>query len=387
VVTLFASVNNLSQAEEKSTVAGMMLADNAGRISTKQELDDEGLSDIKSRYSAEEVEIGNEPGSKRVKRNRKNAARQAAKGKGKTNNVFEADRETRDDLKVGSIEFSNLKELSPDYLLSKITVKSLDEGYGIDYNQDKLTIHTSYNKKIISVIEYVKDSILEGKSIKLVSRLISENNNFQNISETTLSDEEKTLLIEKIKNLEQTRYQEIMTKYDEQTKNIENLIKTVYDRKAGLEQIQRELISLNTMINLPETSGTSVSTESPLSSETPEEAGMSSVLADEIKDCYVNSFCSLFRFNSLSDKNIYFYGYLLRHHTIREYFRKIAQGSTRFNLSKESFKNLSLLVSKLGEQQKIADCLLSLDEKIAVETEQVVQLQQHKKGLLQQLLV
>jgi len=124
-----------------------------------------------------------------------------------------------------------------------------------------------------------------------------------------------------------------------------------------------------------------------ISSETPEEAGMSSVLADEIKDCYVNSFCSLFRFNSLSDKNIYFYGYLLRHHTIREYFRKIAQGSTRFNLSKESFKNLSLLVSKLDEQQKIADCLLSLDEKIAVETEQVVQLQQHKKGLLQQLLV
>ena len=39
------------------------------------------------------------------------------------------------------------------------------------------------------------------------------------------------------------------------------------------------------------------------------------------------------------------------------------------------------------EQQKIADCLLSLDEKIAAETEQVAQLQQRKKGLLQQLLV
>ena len=49
VVTLFVSVNNLSQAEEKSTVAGMMLADNAGRISTKEELDNEGISDIKSR--------------------------------------------------------------------------------------------------------------------------------------------------------------------------------------------------------------------------------------------------------------------------------------------------------------------------------------------------
>ena len=146
----------------------------------------------------------------------------------------------------------------------------MDEGYGIDYNQDKLTIHTSYNKKIISVIEYVKDSILEGKSIKLVSRLISENDNFQNISETILSDEEKTLLTERIKQLEQGRYQEIMTKYDEQTKNIENLIKTVYDRKAGLEQIQRELISLNTMINLPETSVTPVSTENPPASEASE---------------------------------------------------------------------------------------------------------------------
>ena len=39
------------------------------------------------------------------------------------------------------------------------------------------------------------------------------------------------------------------------------------------------------------------------------------------------------------------------------------------------------------EQQKIANCLLSLDEKITAETEQVAQLQQHKKGLLQQLLV
>ena len=39
------------------------------------------------------------------------------------------------------------------------------------------------------------------------------------------------------------------------------------------------------------------------------------------------------------------------------------------------------------EQQKISDCLLSLDEKIVAETEQVAQLQQHKKGLLQQLLV
>ena len=177
------------------------------------------------------------------------------------------------DINNGTVKINGLDgknsasgEIKLEDIPGKITVKSLEEGYGIDYNQDKLIIHIFFNKKITSVIEYVKDNILEGKSVKLVTRLISENNNFQDINETVLSDEEKILLTEKIKNLEQVRYQEIMTKYDEQTKNIETLIKTVYDKKAGLEQIQRELISLNTTINLPETFGTSVSTENPLSS-------------------------------------------------------------------------------------------------------------------------
>ena len=68
-VTLFMSVNNLSEAEEKSTVAGMELADNAGRISSREELDnDDRISDIKSRYTTEEVELGNELSSKKAKK-------------------------------------------------------------------------------------------------------------------------------------------------------------------------------------------------------------------------------------------------------------------------------------------------------------------------------
>ena len=113
-------------------------------------------------------------------------------------------------------------------------------------------MQTSFDKKIVSVIEYLKDNILEGRVIKLVSRLTSENNNFQNINETVLSDEEKTLLTEKINTLQQTRYQEIMAKYDEQIKSIDNLITAVYDKKEKLDQIQREMVSLSTIINLPE---------------------------------------------------------------------------------------------------------------------------------------
>ena len=42
-------------------------------------------------------------------------------------------------------------------------------------------------------------------------------------------------------------------------------------------------------------------------------------------------------------------------------------------------------VSSLGEQQRIADCLSSLDERIAAETNKLDALKDHKKGLLKQL--
>jgi type I restriction enzyme S subunit len=38
-----------------------------------------------------------------------------------------------------------------------------------------------------------------------------------------------------------------------------------------------------------------------------------------------------------------------------------------------------------GEQQKIADCLSSLDELIAAQTQKLELLKEHKKGLMQQL--
>ena len=163
------------------------------------------------------------------------------------------------DINNGTIVFNGLNgkntvsgEIKLEGVPEKVAVKSAQDGYDITYREDKLTMQTSFDKNIVSVIEYLKDDILEGKVIKLVSRLTSENNNFQNINETVLSDEEKTLLTEKINSLQQTRYQEIMTKYDEQIKSIDTLITAVYEKKSKLDQIQREMISLNTIINLPE---------------------------------------------------------------------------------------------------------------------------------------
>ena len=122
-----------------------------------------------------------------------------------------------------------------------------------------------------------------------------------------------------------------------------------------------------------------------ISSETPDEVGMSSVLLNELENCYLNSFCALFRFSKSKRLNPVFVGYLLRQPLVRSYFAKKAQGSTRFNLSKDAFRSLPLCVPSPPEQQKIADCLSSLDELIAAQARKVDALKTHKKGLMQQL--
>lgn len=122
-----------------------------------------------------------------------------------------------------------------------------------------------------------------------------------------------------------------------------------------------------------------------VSSETPEEVGMSSVVIDAVPNCYVNSFCAMFRFADGNQPNLHFLGYSLRQPLSRYHFVKRAQGSTRFNLSKAAFRTLPLALPSPAEQKKIADCLTSLDEMNAAQGRKVEALKAHKRGLMQQL--
>ena len=122
-----------------------------------------------------------------------------------------------------------------------------------------------------------------------------------------------------------------------------------------------------------------------ISSETPEEAGMSSVLLEEIENCYLNSFCALFRFDDGKSPNPVFLGYLLRSALARTHLSRGAQGATRYNISKATFRSLPLQLPSGPEQQKIADCLGSLDDLIAAEGRKLEALREHKQGLMQQL--
>ena len=55
------------------------------------------------------------------------------------------------------------------------------------------------------------------------------------------------------------------------------------------------------------------------------------------------------------------------------------------NLSKEFLNCITLILPESEEQQRIADCLSSLDELISAQTQKIDLLKTHKKGLMQQL--
>ena len=77
--------------------------------------------------------------------------------------------------------------------------------------------------------------------------------------------------------------------------------------------------------------------------------------------------------------------YFLQLEKVNQYYNLVLTGSTIKNLSLKSIKNISVDLPELIEQQKIANCLSSLDEQIQAQTQKIKSLKLHKKGLMQQL--
>lgn len=129
------------------------------------------------------------------------------------------------------------------------------------------------------------------------------------------------------------------------------------------------------------------------SSETPEEVGISSVMLNETNEAiYLNSFCFGLRPFDLKKISPYFSKYLFRSQIFRDRIIPLAQGITRFNISPTKFKTIKIPIptstyndEENTEQQKIADCLSSLDDLIEATAQKVRALEKHKKGLMQRL--
>jgi type I restriction enzyme, S subunit len=122
-----------------------------------------------------------------------------------------------------------------------------------------------------------------------------------------------------------------------------------------------------------------------VSSETPNEIGTASVLLDKVDELYLNSFCFGYRPYSLGILNPYFARYIFRSEQFRNEIIKLAQGSTRYNMSKIQLIKLEIDLPCFTEQTKIANFLSAIDEKINHCQLQIEKTVLYKKGLLQKM--
>jgi len=77
--------------------------------------------------------------------------------------------------------------------------------------------------------------------------------------------------------------------------------------------------------------------------------------------------------------------YLLKSEAFNEAVQKTVEGGIRNYLFYENFATIKVHIPEKLEQQKIADCLSSVDNLIRLQSQKLDALREHKKGLVQQL--
>lgn len=123
------------------------------------------------------------------------------------------------------------------------------------------------------------------------------------------------------------------------------------------------------------------------SSETPEEVGMSAVYLGNNEELYLNSFSFGLRLDDFDRLSPEFAAYYFNCTYFKRILYRLAQGATRYNLSKTDLMKQSILIPPtILEQKKISRLLIKYDYKISLLEKDLVQWQQKKKALMQLLL-
>ena len=120
-----------------------------------------------------------------------------------------------------------------------------------------------------------------------------------------------------------------------------------------------------------------------VSSETPDEVGMSSVWLSDQDDVYLNSFCFGYRQDSTFDPH--YLAYMLRSSSIRSDLTLLAQGISRFNISKNKVMELSVAVPSAAEQKQIGQYFARLDSLITLHQRKYDKLTKVKKAMLEKM--
>ena len=122
-----------------------------------------------------------------------------------------------------------------------------------------------------------------------------------------------------------------------------------------------------------------------VSSETPEEVGMSSIWLGNIRNVYLNSFCFGYRQDGSFDS--LYLAYVLRSQSVRKQIELLAQGISRFNISKNKVMNVEVPKPSLGEQRRIGAFLDRLDSLITLHQRKLELLRNIKKSMLDKMFV
>ena len=119
------------------------------------------------------------------------------------------------------------------------------------------------------------------------------------------------------------------------------------------------------------------------SSETPEEVGMSSIWLENKGNYYLNSFCFGFRPSMKFDP--YFAAYMLRTSNVRNKITLLAQGISRYNISKNQMMNIEVPFPKDSEQIKLGKLFVKIDNLITLHQRKCDTLKELKKYMLQNM--
>ena len=122
------------------------------------------------------------------------------------------------------------------------------------------------------------------------------------------------------------------------------------------------------------------------SSETPEEVGMCSVLLENVENLHLNSFCFGYRIHEQDEVLPLFLAYYFRSEFGRKHMQALAQGSTRYNLSKSKFVKIEIELPTYEEQKAITQILSDMDRELQTLRQKREKYVQIKQGMMQELL-
>ena len=131
----------------------------------------------------------------------------------------------------------------------QVSIVNAKEVYNISYKNTDLTMEILYkeSEKIESEVKYRKANLLSkdgNQETSLDQKLVFDGQKLIKENKTLLTEPQKLEILEKIKTLTETRYNEIVSNYSEQTFKIEEILKSLQAKITELDNLYFNLLKL-----------------------------------------------------------------------------------------------------------------------------------------------